>query len=203
MPVTDASTGSEQTNICRLEAWFHCQHVSHTVLGLPSGRFQSFRDRYGIWMPITAASPSAKDKKIPKQNFGHLQSWEKYADETTDQLTTYDFLLVFYSELRSSVPSVLWHCWLDVRNSTQPVKTEWWGVGVVICLEPGADCLHMVQLMPLHPKTPSSLASFKSRLALPFWYRLTQVVLEKRPLNVCSSASELRPAWNHSWVTSC
>jgi len=32
-------------------------------------------------------------------------------------------------------------------------------------------------------KTPSSLASFKSRLVLPFWYRLTQVVLEKRPLN--------------------
>jgi len=24
------------------------------------------------------------------------------------------------------------------------------------------------------------------RLVLPFWYRLTQVVLEKRPLNVCS-----------------
>ena len=41
----------------------------------------------------------------------------------------------------------------------------------------------MVQLMPLHPKTPQSLSSFKSRLVLPFWYRLTQVVLEKRPLN--------------------
>jgi len=54
---------------------------------------------------------------------------------------------------------------------------------VVICLERGANCLHMVQLMPLHPQTPSSLASFESRLVLPFWYRLTQVVLEKRPLN--------------------
>jgi len=31
-----------------------------------------------------------------------------------------------------------------------------------------------------------SLASVKSRLVLPFWYRLTQVVLEKRPLNGCS-----------------
>jgi len=66
-------------------------------------------------------------------------------------------------------------------------KNEWWGVGVVICLKRGADCLHTVQLMPLHPKTPSSLASFKSRLVLPFWYWLTQVVLEKRPLNGCSS----------------
>jgi len=27
-------------------------------------------------------------------------------------------------------------------------KLEWWGAGVVICLERGAD-LHMVQLMPL------------------------------------------------------
>jgi len=62
---------------------------------------------------------------------------------------------------------------------------------MVVCLrlEQGANCLHMVQLMPLHPQTPSSLASFKSRLVSPFWYRLTQVVLhEKRPLNGCNIA---------------
>ena len=58
-----------------------------------------------------------------------------------------------------------------------------------ICPERGADCLLPVQLMPLHPKTPSSLASFKSILVLPFWYRLTHVVVEKRPLNGCSSSS--------------
>jgi len=52
-----------------------------------------------------------------------------------------------------------------------------------------ADCLHLVQLMPLHPKTPSSLASFESRLVLPFWCWLTQVVLENRPLNGYSSGS--------------
>jgi len=57
---------------------------------------------------------------------------------------------------------------------------------VLISLERGADCLHMVQLMSLYPKTPSFLASFKSRLALPFWYWLTEVVLEKGPLNECS-----------------
>ena len=57
---------------------------------------------------------------------------------------------------------------------------------MVICMEQGADHLHMVQLMQLHPKNPSSLASFKSRLVLPFWYWLTQVVLENRPLNGCS-----------------
>ena len=44
--------------------------------------------------------------------------------------------------------SVLWRCWLGGRKGIQPVKTEWWGAGVVICLERGAD-LHMAQLMPL------------------------------------------------------
>jgi len=56
---------------------------------------------------------------------------------------------------------------------------------MVICLEQGAD-LHMVQLMPL-PLTISY--SSKSRLVLPFWYRLTRVVPDKGPLNGCSSSS--------------
>jgi len=63
----------------------------------------------------------------------------------------------------------------------RPVETEWWNAGVVISLVRGAD-LHMAQLMPL---LSLSLASVKSRLVLPFWYRLTQVVPEKGPLNGC------------------
>ena len=55
-------------------------------------------------------------------------------------------------------------------------KTEWWSAGVVLCLERGAD-LHIAQLMPL------SLALVKSRLVLPFWYRLTRVVPGKGPFN--------------------
>ena len=54
---------------------------------------------------------------------------------------------------------------------------------MVICLERGAD-LHMAQRMP-QPLTV--YCSIKSRLVLPFWYRLTQVVLETRPLNGCSN----------------
>ena len=50
--------------------------------------------------------------------------------------------------------------------------------GMVICLERDTD-LYMAQLMPL------SLASVKSRLVLPFWYRLTWVVVENGPLNAC------------------
>ena len=66
-------------------------------------------------------------------------------------------------------------------------KTEWWGAGMVICLEQGAD-LHMAQLMPL-PLTVS--CSVKSRLVLPFWYWLTRVVLEKGPLNGCASSAPM------------
>ena len=54
-------------------------------------------------------------------------------------------------------------------------KTEWWGAGMVICLERGAD-LHMAQLMPL-PLTVSCFS--KIQIGLPFWYRITRVVLEK------------------------
>jgi len=41
-------------------------------------------------------------------------------------------------------------------------------------------------------QTQSSLASVKSRLVLTFWYQLTQLVLEKRPLNGCSSSRRRR-----------
>jgi len=37
---------------------------------------------------------------------------------------------------------------LGGKKGIWPVKTEWWGAGMVICLERGAD-LHMAQLTPL------------------------------------------------------
>jgi len=48
--------------------------------------------------------------------------------------------------------------------------SAWW---ISPCLSMFVDC-HSLSLAPV-----------KSRLVLPFWYRLTQVVLEKRPLNGC------------------
>jgi len=39
-------------------------------------------------------------------------------------------------------------------------KTEWWGAGVVICLEQSAD-LHMAQLMPL-PLTVSCFSKIQT-----------------------------------------
>jgi len=53
----------------------------------------------------------------------------------------FDLLLIF-------MPLVLGCCWLGDRKGIRAVKTEWWGAGVVICLEHSAD-LHMAQWMPL------------------------------------------------------
>ena len=47
---------------------------------------------------------------------------------------------------------------------------------MVICLERGADDLHMVQLIPL---LPNPLYFSKTQNGLSFWCQLTQVVLEE------------------------
>ena len=75
--------------------------------------------------------------------------------------------------------SVLWCSW---HQEEHPACKNWVMKCWCGCSERGADCLHMVQLMLLHPT-----ASFISRLVLPFWYRLTRVVLEKRLFKGCSS----------------
>ena len=79
------------------------------------------------------------------------------------------------------MPSVLWRCWLGGRKGIQPVKTEWWGAGVVICLQRGAD-LHMAQLMPL-PIT----VSFFSKIQIGFTCLVPAHLgsPEKGPWNVC------------------
>jgi len=71
--------------------------------------------------------------------------------------------------------------WWQEGHPTCKKTTEWWDAGVVVCRGQGAD-LHMAQLMPL-PLAVS--CSGKSRLVLPFWCRLTQVVPNKGPLNGC------------------
>ena len=89
------------------------------------------------------------------------------------------FLFVFY---KSIIPSVLWRCWLGGRKGIRPVKKLSGGVlawlsvwsEVQTCICPSWCHCHSL-----------SLAAVKSRLVLPFWYRLTRVVLEKGLLNRC------------------
>jgi len=81
----------------------------------------------------------------------------------------------------SFLPRVLWRCWLGSRKGIRPVKTEWWGAGMVICLERGAD-LHMAQLMPL-PLT----VSYFSKIQIGFTFLVPAYLGSpgKGPLNVC------------------
>ena len=77
---------------------------------------------------------------------------------------------------------VLWRCWLGGRKGIRPVKKlsggmlVWLSVWskVQTCTQPSWCHCHSL-----------SLASVKSRLVLPFWYRLTWVVPDKGPLNGC------------------
>jgi len=48
---------------------------------------------------------------------------------------------------------------LGGRKGIRPVKTEWWGAGVIVYLEQGAD-LRMAQLMPL-PLTVSCFSKIQ------------------------------------------
>jgi len=80
------------------------------------------------------------------------------------------------------LPSVLWRCWLGGRKGIRPVKKLSCGVlawlsvwsEVQTCIWPSWCHYHSL-----------SLVSVKSRLVLPFWYRLTWVVPDKGPLNGC------------------
>jgi len=71
---------------------------------------------------------------------------------------------------------------LGGRKGIRPVKNR--VVGYWHGYLSGVKCRHAYG--PADATAHSlSLAPVKSRLVLPFWYRLTQVVLEKRPLNGC------------------
>ena len=92
-------------------------------------------------------------------------------------LSVFSCTVLFVSISQVINPSVLWHCWLGGRKGIRPVKTEWWVLAwlsvwseMQTCIWPSWCHCHSL-----------SLASVKSRLVLPFWYRLTQVVLDKGP----------------------
>ena len=73
--------------------------------------------------------------------------------------------------------SVLWHCWLGVRKSIRPVKKLSGGVLAWISVWSEVQTCTWPSWCHCHSL---SLASVKPRLVLPFWYRLTWVVLDKR-----------------------
>jgi len=71
---------------------------------------------------------------------------------------------------------------LGDRKGIRPVKNlEWWGAGVVICLEHGAD-LHVAQLIPL----PLNVSCF-SKIQIGFTFLVPAYLGSpgKGPLNGC------------------
>ena len=76
-------------------------------------------------------------------------------------------------KLIAVVPSVLWRCWLGGRKGIWPVKN--WVVGYWHGYLTGAK----YRLAYGPADATATHWAVKSRLVLPFWYPLTQVVLEK------------------------
>ena len=78
--------------------------------------------------------------------------------------------------------SVLWRCRLGGRKGIRPVEN--WVVGCLCGYLSGVRC--RPEYGPADATATLSLASIKSGLVLPFWYRLTWVKFpDKGPLNVC------------------
>ena len=74
------------------------------------------------------------------------------------------------------LPSVLWRCWLGSRKGIRPVKN--WVVGCWHGNLYGARCRLTYG--------PACVTFFSEiQIGLPFWYRLTRVVPEKRAVNGC------------------
>jgi len=72
-------------------------------------------------------------------------------------------------------PSVLWCCWLGVRKGIWPVKIWLMRCWHGYLLERSANCLRMVQLMPLPPR---HVCFSKIQISIS-WYWLTWVVLDR------------------------
>ena len=79
---------------------------------------------------------------------------------------------------------VLWHCCLVIGKNIRPLKIEWWGAGMVVCLEQGADDSIWSSSCHCHPVISWFIKIQTGLLAYPG-------VPEKRPLN--SSAGKWPP----------
>jgi len=92
--------------------------------------------------------------------FSQLQQVDPYRLDNMDTYSNLLYVKVYYRQrkcaenyniilllLLHSLPSVPLRCWLGGRKGTRPVKKlEWWGPGMVICLERGATATHCLLL---------------------------------------------------------
>ena len=114
----------------------------------------------------------------------HWEDWSFINSSTTQWLYGISELCGYVCT--NILPSVLWHCWLGSRKGIRPVKKL--SSGVLVWLSARSEVQTCIWPSGFHCHS-LSLASVKSRLVLPFWYRLTQVVPDKGPLNGCVCVS--------------
>jgi len=105
------------------------------------------------------------------------------------------------------MPSVLWRCWLGCRKGIRPVKKlKYMSDGVLAWLSVWSDVQTCIWPSWCHCH-PLSLALVKSRLVLPFWYRLTWIVPDKEPLSgcmyVCMYVYSSFPLWQYNFMHCC
>jgi len=86
-----------------------------------------------------------------------------YVDSRLSIFSASTLLVGHQEEHRACEVMRCWHCYLS------GAKCKWFAYGP-------SDATAI----------PLFLASLESKMVLPFWYQITQVVLEKRPLNGCS-----------------
>ena len=121
---------------------------------------------------------------VSSMPFSTRVSFVNQALHTLGTLFMHNQVFIFHNVIVSfSVTTVLWRCWLGGRKGVRAVKKLSGGVlawlsvwsEVQTCIWPSWCHCHSL-----------SLALVKSRLVLPFWYRLTWVVLDKRAVKrVC------------------
>ena len=78
---------------------------------------------------------------------------------------------------------------LGQQEGIRPVKTEWWGTGMVISLNLGAD-LHMAQLMPL-PLTVSCFSKIQIGFTFLVPAHVGSLWTKGRYTDVCVSRSDV------------
>ena len=83
---------------------------------------------------------------------------------------------IWANEQWALMPTVLWRCWLGGRKGIRPVKTEWWVLAWLSIWSEVQTCICWCHCHSCFSKI---------QIGLPFWYRLTRVVLDKGQLNRC------------------
>jgi len=133
------------------------------------------------WTCCRCVKTSSISCRVPSANCSSFTYWTspRIGPETWIYLYTH---VTFFTCLQCLCLHLLWRCWLGSRKGIQSVRKL--SGGVLAWLSVWSEVQTCIWSSWCHYHS-LSVASVKFRLFLPFWYRLTQVVLDKGPLNGC------------------